>query len=327
MRGPANCFASIAIQPRDFALLRGLFESRVMTAAHVAALYFNGSREAAKKRLQKIKTGGFIRERKRRVNEPSVLFLTRKSYVLLNDQGLLSEFPSLSPSAFEKRANVSDLTLRHELEVMDVKAAFHSALKKSDTFSIVEFSTWPRLNEFKARRPGYDGAEVLVKPDGFIRIHEKEKDGAVSEHTFFLEVDRSTETQDTLFSRAGCYLDYYKSGGFAVRNNAPRSAYKEFPFRVLIVLKNAERRNNTAERLLQNDPPILTLAHLSTFQEVSTNPLGRIWIRPTDYQEVVKQTDFGGLTRMGGYRRQAEREELVEKAIPKVALLENVDRF
>jgi Replication-relaxation len=197
---------SFLLQDRDLALLRGLFESRIMTAAHIATLYFDEKKEAAKKRLQKIKAAGLISERKRRVNEPSVLFLTRKAQALLNEQGLLSEFPPLSSSAFEKRATVSELTLRHELEVMDVKAAFHSALEESGTFTIAEFSTWPRLHEFKARRPGHESAEVLVKPDGFIRIHEKEKDGGLSEHTFFLEVDRSTETQDTLVNRAGCYL-------------------------------------------------------------------------------------------------------------------------
>jgi hypothetical protein len=159
-----------------------------MTAAHIATLYFGGKAEAAKKRLQKIKAAGLIGERKRRVNEKSVLFLTRKGHAHLEKQKLLSVFPKLSTAAFEKRASVSELTLRHELEIMDVKAAFHSALKNSNTFSIVEFSTWPRLNEFKARRLSYNGFEVLVKPDGFIRIHEKEKEGGVSEHTFFLEV-------------------------------------------------------------------------------------------------------------------------------------------
>ena len=184
------------------------------------------------------------------MNEPSVLFLTRKGHAILEKQQLLSAFPKLSTAVFEKRASVSDLTLRHELEVMDVKAAFHSALRKSEVFNIAEFSTWPRLHEFHATRPGYGGGKVLVKPDGFIRIHEKRKMKAFPEHTFFLEVDRSTETQETLLNRAGCYLDYYKSGGFAVRNGASRSAFKEFPFRVLMILKNAERRNNTAEGLL-----------------------------------------------------------------------------
>ena len=311
-------------QDRDFALLRGLFESRVMTAAHIAALYFGGSGEAAKKRLQKIKTESLIGERKRRVNEKSVLFLTRKGHALLTQQDLLSEFPKLSSSAFEKRASVSDLTLRHELEVMDVKAAFHSALKKSETFSIAEFSTWPRLHEFKAVRPGYGSVEVLVKPDGFIRIREKEKDSGASEHTFFLEVDRSTETQGTLINRAACYLDYYKSGGFAVRNDALRSAYKEFPFRVLVVLKNAERRNNTAHRLLNNWPPIRTMIYLSTFPEVMADPVGAIWIRPADYQEALGYVISSKNTPSAKvYRRQSTREAHIEKTIKKLTLFED----
>src|SRR5437870_10925407 len=315
--------SDLQIQPRDLALLRGLFESRVMTTAHIAALYFAGSREAAKKRLQKLKAARLVGERKRRVNEPSVLFLTRKGHSILTAENQLSEFPKLSSSAFEKRANVSDLTLRHELEVMDVKAAFDSALRKSEAVSIAEFSTWPVLHQFIAIRAGYDREEVLVKPDGFIRFHEKEKDGSISEHTFFLEVDRSSETQDTLLNRASCYLDHYKSGGFAVQNDAPRSAYKEFPFRVLIVLKNAERRNNTAERLLQSNPPILTLAYLSTFAEVTANPIGPIWVRPSDYRDALIQTDFNKGTQATVYRRQAKREALVEQSVKKVSLFES----
>lgn len=275
-----NGINSFSIQDRDKTLLRGLFESRIMTSAHVAVLYFAGRKEAAKKRLQKLKAAGLVTERKRRVNESSILFLTRKGFSILDGEKLLSEFPRLSATAFEKRADVSALTIRHELEVMHVKAAFYSALKNSEVFDIAEFSTWPRLHEFEAHRPGYDGSEVLVKPDGFIRIHEKEKGGGLSEHTFFLEVDRSTETQTTLVNRIGCYLDYYKSGGFAVANGASRSAYKEYPFRVLIVLKSAERRDNTAERLLDSNPPIRTLAYLSTFPEATADPVGKIWIRP-----------------------------------------------
>jgi hypothetical protein len=79
-------------QDRDFRLLRGLFESRVMTAAHIATLYFDGKREAAKKRLQKIKAAGFIGERKRRVNEKSVLFLTRKATPFLKNNNSFLRF-------------------------------------------------------------------------------------------------------------------------------------------------------------------------------------------------------------------------------------------
>ena len=313
----------IQLQQRDLALLRGLFESRVVTAAQAAVLYFEGKQEAARKRLQKLKAVGLINERKRRVNEPSVLFLTRKAFQLLRDKGELSQYPPLSAAAFERRAHVSSLTLRHELEVMDVKSAFHSAIAGTGQVLVAEFSTWPVLSQFEAYRER-GAAPTLVRPDGFIRVHERELDGGLSEHTFFLEVDRSTETQDTLVTRAGGYLDYYTSGGFAVRNGGTRADFKAYPFRVLMVFKSEERRNNTAERLLQRTPPILTQVWLSTFAEVTTNPLGEIWIRPADYRDATRGTAFDveQAHRTVGYHRQPERERVVQGKIKRSRILE-----
>lgn len=309
------------LQERDLAILTGLFESRVMTAAHVAALYFEGRAEAAKKRLQAIKAAGLVGERRRSVNEPATLFVAKKGFSLLESRGILQMYPPLSLPALEKRAQVSDLTIRHELEVMDVKAAFHSALRGNPTYSIAEFGTWPRLYEFEAFiQPG---EKAVVRPDGFARIHEKESDGGLSEHTFFLENDRSSESLDRLVFRAAGYLDYYKSGGFAAKNGALRSAFKDYPFRVLIVCKSAERRNNIAERLLEQVPPILTQVCLSTIDDVRRDPLGTIWIRPVDYRAAVKGTAYetGMHASRWGYQRQAEREALVEKSVRKCRLL------
>jgi hypothetical protein len=314
---------ALQLQDRDFALLRGLFESRIMTAEHIAAIHFDGKPEATKKRLQKLKSASLITERKRRVNEPSILFLTRKAFKVLSDHGLLSGYPPMNAASLERRAQVSELTLRHELEVMDVKAAFHSAIAETGQFILAEFGTWPLMYQFETCSHDHGRGEVLVRPDGFIRIHERERDGGVSEHTFFLELDRSSETQDTLVARAACYLEYYKSGGFAVRNGADPTAYKNYPFRVLMVFKTAERRNNTAERLLQNNPPIFTQVYLSTLAEVSAQPLDAIWICPRDYRDATNGTPFDtpGPQRPGEYRRQAEREELVEQRIKKHRIL------
>ena len=314
---------SVILQERDINLLRGLFECRVMTAGHIATLFFDGKREYTKKRLQKLKAAGFIGERKRNANEASVLFLTRKAFALLTSEGHLSAYPSLGKNSFEARANVSELTLRHELEIMDVKTAFHCALAKSAKFSISEFSTWPLLYQFERTRLGH-GAEVLVKPDGFIRIHESEEGTKGFAHDCFLEVDRSSEVQDALVSKAEGYLDFYKSGGFAVRNGAARDQFKDFPFRVLMVLKSAERRNNAAERLAQNNPPILTLVWLTTLAEVTSDPLGAIWIQPKDYREITNGTSFETKQKNTtfGYRSQPERESFVEKHIKKSRLLE-----
>ena len=313
----------VSLQDRDIALLRGLFESRVMTIKHIAPLYFDGSGDAAKKRLQKIKAAGLIAERKRRSrNEPAILFLTRKAFALLRDHGQLADYPAFSINTLENRANVKELTIRHELEVMDVKAAVHAALAKSKKFSVSVFSTWPLLNEFTTTRSGY-GADIHVKPDGFIRVHEKEAGSNGYSHDCFLEVDRSSEQLDTLVNRALDYLEYYRSGDFAERNGAQRTDFKDFPFRVLIVVPNAERRNNLAERLAHNIPPVLTLTWLATMAEVTENPLGAIWIRPADYRDVTKGTRFYNEhpPREFAYRHQPEREAFVEAKIKKSRLL------
>ena len=84
------------VQARDFAVLRTLFESRVMTTEHIAALHFDGRKEAAKKRLQKLKSAKLIAERARQVNEPSVLFLTRQAFALLHEHGVLKEYPPIA---------------------------------------------------------------------------------------------------------------------------------------------------------------------------------------------------------------------------------------
>src|ERR1700729_1032220 len=104
---------SLHIQERDLDLLRGLFESRIMTTTQIAAIFFDGKREQAKKRLQKMKAAGLIQERKRLVIEPSIFFLTHKAFILLRDANALSEYPPLSTTAFEGRADVSELTIRH----------------------------------------------------------------------------------------------------------------------------------------------------------------------------------------------------------------------
>jgi hypothetical protein len=304
------------LQDRDIAALVGLFESRVMTISQIAEIYFDGKRETAKKHLQTLKAEGLVGERARWVNEPSVLHLSRLGLSVLSDRGLLAGYPGFGLSALVRRTRVSGLTLDHELEVMDVKAAFHARARSTATLSVAEFTTWPLLSQFKT------SGNITVKPDGFIRIREKKEAGTPSDHVFFLEQDRSTENQTTLVSRARCYLDYYKSGGFAQKHGATRSAFKDYPFRVLMVFKSAERRNNIAEQLLQLNPPILTLVWLATFDEVKADPLGAIWIRPIDYRDAVEGTKHDVKRRQSppGYRRQTDRDLFIEERVERHCL-------
>jgi len=297
----------IVIQSRDIEILRGLFESRVMTASHIAGLFFNGSGEAAKKRLQALKAAGLVTERPRKTFELAVLHLAQAGLNTLAKRGILKDYPPFEKPVLENRGRVSDITLRHELEVMDVKVAFYCKARTSERFSIVEFTTWPRLNEFVCAR-----TSARIKPDGFIRIRENGTGGCTTVHALFLELDRSTETQSVLLHRATCYLDHYRSGGFARRFGAERSQYKNHPFRVLYVLQTEERRNNIAERLLRCHPPLLTQVWLTTSRQITTDPFGAIWIRPVDYQNAIASSPFTKLPIGPGYPRNSDRERFLQ---------------
>jgi hypothetical protein len=141
MPGARTTRTEVKLQERDLAILQGLFESRLMTLTHVTHLYFNGRGEAAKKRIQRLKDDRYVRERARRVYQPSILHLSRRAFAELSSRGMLSEYPKLAWNQLEDRAKVSELTLRHELQVLDVKTAFSCATRSTSHFELVEFST------------------------------------------------------------------------------------------------------------------------------------------------------------------------------------------
>jgi hypothetical protein len=282
-----------------------------MTLAHISALYFSGRSEMAKKRLQRVAAAGLVgRVRAERFKE-TVYRLCAAGAAALSSHLIEKKYPIPVRS---RRLTVSERTLRHELAVMDVKVAI--SRKAPPALSVDEFTTWPALHEFEI-----DG--IMVKPDGFFRVSERAADGRRN-HAFFLELDRSTEAQAILTDRAIRYLNFHRSGGFAVRNGAPRSAMRQHPFRALYVLKTAERRNNTIERLLASNPPVLAHVWLTTLAEVLENPFGAIWVRPCDYRDTVMGTEFGAARRPFGrvYQRNGRREAFVDANVAKRALIE-----
>jgi hypothetical protein len=269
----AHSVPDIVIQDRDIELLKLLLHSRVLTLAHAAVLVFDGSKEAAKKRIQKLKANGLILERRRKAYEQGVLFLSKKGFLCLKVRAELPPECDDIPS-FSKRAQVSELTLKHELEVMDVKAAFQREATKRDDITIAEFSTWPKLNEFSVRdeadRPF--GKMKKVKPDGFIRIHQRDPDGSLWEHMYFLEVDRSTEKLDILAQRLRSYNLFYRSGGIAKKFGVAQASFRDFPFRILVICKSNSRVQNLVELLTKNSPSILQQIAVYPMLEAELNP-------------------------------------------------------
>ena len=261
---------SIQLQPRDLELFRGLLDSRIMTLRHIAAIHFDGHPEAAKKRVQRLKAEGYVRVRSQRANESAIYILTRKAFETLRQNGMLPEIPRLGWAAQEKRGKVSDLTLRHELGVMDCKAAMFTAVRTRPELSIVEFSTWPQKIQFEMIHP-IAGVKVVVKPDGFICLEAKHESRRTA--FFFLEADFSTESLETLAMKIRCYRNYYRQGGFAKRLGHQMKDYRKFPFRVLVVCISAKRCSNLAELLRRGNPPISKFSFITTAVDFWSDPL------------------------------------------------------
>jgi hypothetical protein len=273
---------------RDIGVLLDLFECRVMTQRHMTSLHFSGHGEAAKRRIRRLKIAGYLRHRPRRVTEPAVYFLTHKAFNILRKLEKLAAYPKLSWPVFEKRIYVSPLTLQHELGVITIKAAILADAKRAGA-EIGEFSTWPAMHQFRIGllpNRAFSAKDSVVKPDAYLRLKPR-NDSTSRQDIFFIELDRSTESQPLLVAKSNLYSDYYRSGGYAHMLGQSRASFKKHPFRVLWIFRNIERRDNFAAALFHSRPAALSQAWLTTFDEVIRNPFGPIWIRPKDYLEAI----------------------------------------
>jgi len=314
-----NGISSVVLQPRDLELFRGLYECRILLQRHITAFYFQGHHASAKKRVQRLKSRGYLHEQRRFPSNPSIYSLTPKSFAALKQSGLLSSFRPIRCNALEKRLQISDATLAHEIQVLDARMIISTAFHSNSTRTSL-FQTWPVLYQFNV---AYNGEKALVKPDGYFRVI-RAVEGEIQEQAFFLEVDRSTESLGILARKAVCYAVYYKSGGYVKWRGKLPQQLKEHPFRVLFVVASEERRDNTARCLLQLQPPIRGQIWLTTWAELKANPLGDIWLRPMDYQQSFSATHYeiSAPQRYGQHRRQVTGNEVVEGPLLKLPLLE-----
>jgi hypothetical protein len=269
------------VTARDVAILRDLFDSRILTAQQIADIHFNGSRNASKQRLWTLKRAGLIAGRFGTPSGlPIPLRLTRDGFDILRKGGHLNDYPRLTWPTLSKRLKVSPLTLAHEVDVGWVKASFYRAARERGDTQINLAITWPRLLRFRVRPP-HLSETVSVSPDGFIRFIQD--DGAIKrEQDVFIEVDRSTETISRIVERMQAYVAYYSTGGFAKRQSVANVEPKEFPFRVLWTFKTKARMESFLRACREHQRPILKMAWAVLFDEAVLNPFAKCYRRPVD---------------------------------------------
>jgi hypothetical protein len=276
-----NC----AIQDRDIRLFETLYECRVMTRRHIALLLFDGRMEATKKRLRVLTSSKHLSAQRRQPNEAAVYSLTKKGFDALRTYVGTTAQLATRWSRAERRLRVSALTLQHELDVVSFRVSMVAAIRaRSDEDVILEFCTRPSLIAFKVNLPWEP--TITVKPDGFAHVRTRRRDGRLEDHFFFIEIDRSTESQALLLKRLAAYGEFYRRGGFARRRGGTLQDYKRYPFRVLVTCRSLERMRNLAVELAKRFRTG-TQIWLTTFAESLASPLQQIWLTPSDVRASI----------------------------------------
>ncbi len=258
---------NLHLTARDRAVLIGLFEARVFTLKQLAKLYFEDRYEMTKKRLQKLKAAGYVRALNRAPFQPSALVLAKKGFLAVRHAEELARYPEIPWNTFYKRTQIADSTLRHELAVSEVRVALLSTIRERNDLELLELTTWPWQINFEARFPvkrdGFTYKKAMtIRPDGLLRLKHRLPNGSSRDLTFYLEIDRSTESQTQLLKKASGYI--------AHRNQEPFQVI--FTFSTIARCREASSRIHSMKegRLF-----ILTLGESEILNEHFLSSLGR----------------------------------------------------
>ena len=298
-----------------------------MTLAQISTLHFDGSYEYAKKRFQRLKAADYVTERKPRHNPgryfASMLSLARPGFAAVADDPLVRS-EQMSWDDLRERLDFAEINLTHELEVVDMKVAFATAIRSAPALGLKEFSTYPRRYQFETEHLER-GDIFTLKPDGYARV----AGGPGGEQEYFFEWDRSSEAHRKLGIKAFGYQRYLDSGAFAIWNGARPEERAAYPCTPIFILPNEERRNNTAEHLLRLKHP-KTGAHIhrdtilfTTHAEFLADPLGQIYITLDAYRRATAGTAYDPEQHKASARVR-DRDRLVATRIEKTNLLGGV---
>ena len=252
--------ATLAIQQRDLAILTEIECSPACSRKHLADTFFNGSIEAAKKRLQRLTNAGLISRNDGSPLGRTVVRLTKAGASLIARRG--------SPSHNVVRP-IGHRFLQHELLLTRCLSAFRRCL------------------EARGRLAETVTSEDKVTFETHCSVHSRDErvtaDAAttvlgVEPEYFFFEIDRSTESQTHLVHLAQQYRSYYKS--------RPRSGPdgERCRMRVLLIMTSRERLNRTAT-LLHEFSGIRTLVWLCLAEDFISDPVKANWRCPVDFAQ------------------------------------------
>lgn len=257
---------NFVLQHRDFAILTEVGFSPACSRSRIANLFFDGSAEAAKKRIQRLIHAGLIIRNDETALGRSVLRITKSGADLISRRGSENNWCTRPVSAH---------MLRHELLLADCLSSIKRAAEGNNR--LTEISVAEAEVTYTVDCPTHNCREN-VTPDAVVTARGEETDH------FFLEIDRSTESQSHLVHLAEQYHAHHRSGMLRqILTSEPAARPR---MRVLFIMVSADRLNTTA-RFLRKFTSIRTLIWLCLADDFIADPSDAKWRCPIDFSDSV----------------------------------------
>jgi len=305
----------VSIMPRDLEVIKEVLDDGFLTTKQIQSLFFSSSTSAIR-RLQKLWNNGYLKRSYPVAFPPLAVYSpTRKGINLLVEEGVIEPDKVTWQSGHNR---VKSNKTQHELEANEIKVALTLSVREREDVEIILFDRggayWDRVKD-----PNPDDKEggdyIPIRPDRFLYLRTEE--GYVS---FFVEVDRGTKPLSRFGRKIRGYREYYFSGGFFKKYGEEGKRIEDYPFRVLTTALSEERRNNLVEQAIKEGS--LQMCWFGVFSEVIANPLGKVWVRGSEYKEVLEQIPPQKREGIWGTYNKQERNKIIREEVELHSILE-----
>jgi hypothetical protein len=218
------------LQPRDEALIAAVYEYRFLSRAQIQRLLGFGCVTRVNARLRKLFDHRYLSRR----FLPAVKGSAEALYCLGPESvPIVGEKLGLDSQEIKRKRKdaleVKDLFLRHNLLVNDVRIATVLASQDDSRF---QFGRWIDQSDLRLKVNERTAAGEYFSPDGYCQYRYEDK-----LYAFFLELDRSTMSNQRFVGKVYNFLEFGLSGSY-------RSRFAMNFFRVLVVTQTLERLLN-----------------------------------------------------------------------------------
>src|SRR5580704_11388062 len=230
------------LQDSDIELLHAVYQLRVATVDHLAALSARSVR-ALWGRLLKLKTRRYL---------ASVARFMQKQVYAIGSEGVpvLIENGYARRDFAERRLRHHELTeigIRHSLFIADIHVRM-LLLTRSSPIRLAHWQEGSTLWDYVV--PRQDDPAIPVRPDAYFILKQADRPEGKNRFHVFLEADRSTMSHERMATKIVGYLAYYEQSGYR----------QKYPGMRAFIVATVTQTRQRAEELQKDLHPLIPRA-------------------------------------------------------------------